>query len=101
MELGANAARTARCGVRRQGDGMEAKHWLAVLSLVTGVPVAAYGLSRGALLVVLAGLALVLAAVALVGQWIAGRNKPQQPIKPAANAAWRLKDEPPPGAPRK
>lgn len=79
---------------------MEARHWLAVLCLVAGVPTAAYGLSRGALLLALAGLALVLTAVALMAQWIAGRNKPQQPIKPAANAAWKMKDEPPPGAPR-
>jgi zinc transporter ZupT len=77
-----------------------AKNWLAVLCLVAGVPLAAHGLANGALLLALAGLALVLAAVALVGQWIAGGNKPQQPIKPAANAAWSMKDEPPPGAPR-
>ncbi len=80
---------------------MEAKHWLAVLCLVAGVPIAAYGLSRGALLLALAGLALVLTAVALAVQWIAGKNRPQQPIKPAANAAWSMKDEPPPGAPRR
>jgi hypothetical protein len=77
-----------------------AKNWLALLCLVAGVPLAAYGLADGALPLALAGLALVLAAVALVGQWIAGGNKPQQTIKPAANAAWRMKDEPPPGAPR-
>jgi hypothetical protein len=79
---------------------MTAKNWLAVPCLVAGVPLAAYGLASGALLLALAGLALVLTSVALVGQWIAGRNKPQQPIKPAANAAWNMKDEPPPDGPR-
>ncbi len=79
---------------------MNAKNWLAVSCAVAGVPLAAYGLASGALLLALAGLALVLFAVALVGQWIAGANKPQRPIVPAANAPWRMKDEPPPGAPR-
>lgn len=79
---------------------MTAKNWLAVSCLVAGVPLAAYGLASGALLLAAAGLALVLAAIALVGQWIAAGNKPQQPIEPAADAAWHMKDEPPPGAPR-
>ncbi len=79
---------------------MTAKNWLALLSLVAGVPLAAYGLADGALPLALAGLALVLAAIALVGQWLAGADRPRQPIKPAANAAWSMKDEPPPGAPR-
>ncbi|MFN3565569.1 MAG: hypothetical protein ACK4V1_06250 [Burkholderiaceae bacterium] len=79
---------------------MSAKSWAAVLCLVAGVPLAAYGLASGAPLPALAGLALVLAAVALIGRWIAGANKPQRPVVPAADAAWRMKDEPPPGAPR-
>ncbi|MEW5879819.1 MAG: hypothetical protein AB1761_05175 [Pseudomonadota bacterium] len=80
---------------------MTAKNWAAVLCLIAGVPLAAYGLAGGASLLALAGLAMVLTAVALLGQWIAGANKPQRPIVPAANAAWRMKDEPPPGAPPK
>lgn len=79
---------------------MTAKDWFAVLCLIAGVPLAAYGLAGGALAWALAGLALVLAAIALVGQRIAGANKPQQPIKPAAESAWAMKDEPPPQAPR-
>jgi CBS-domain-containing membrane protein len=77
-----------------------AKNWLAVLCLVAGVPLAAYGLANGALLLALAGLALVLLFWGLVWHWIAGKARPEQPIKPAANAAWGMKDEPPPGAPR-
>jgi membrane protein implicated in regulation of membrane protease activity len=76
-----------------------AKNWLAVLCLVAGVPLAAYGLAGGMLPLALAGLALVLVALALVAQWIARADRPQQQIKPAADSAWRMKDAPP-GAPR-
>jgi hypothetical protein len=76
---------------------MSSKNWIALLCLVAGIPVAAWGLANGMLLVGLAGLALVLVFVALVVQAIAGASKPmgaEAKIKPAANAAWSMKDEP-------
>ncbi len=76
---------------------MSSKHWLAVLCLVAGIPLAAYGLTHGAWLLALAGLALVLTFWYLVWQWFAGAGKPmgaEGRIRPAANAAWKMKDEP-------
>jgi len=76
---------------------MAPKHWLALLCLVAGVPLAAWGLANGMLLVGLAGIALVFVFLALVLQWMAGAGKPmgaEGKIKPAANAAWSMKDQP-------
>ncbi|MBK9243390.1 MAG: hypothetical protein IPM30_00795 [Burkholderiales bacterium] len=76
---------------------MAPKHWLAVLCLVAGVPLAAWGLANGSLLTGLAGLALVFGFLGLVFQWMAGAGKPmgaEGKIKPAANAAWSMKDQP-------
>ena len=73
---------------------MTGKHWLTVLMLVAGVPIAAVGLARGNLLMALAGLVLLLVFIYLVIQAIVGATKPETPIKPAANAAWGLKDQP-------
>jgi hypothetical protein len=73
------------------------KNWLAVLCLVAGIPLAAWGLSNGMLLVGFAGLALVLVFWALVWRWLAGGGRPmgaEGAIKPAANPAWSMKDEP-------
>jgi uncharacterized membrane protein YkgB len=69
--------------------------WIAVLCLVAGVPIAAYGLAGGGLLLALVGLALVLSFVFLVIEAFVVRAKADAPqIKPAANAAWNLKDQP-------
>ncbi len=76
---------------------MGGRHWLAVACLLVGVPLAAWGLANGMLLVGFAGLALVLAFVALVMQWLAGANRPmgaEEKITPAANPAWAMKDQP-------
>jgi Na+-transporting methylmalonyl-CoA/oxaloacetate decarboxylase gamma subunit len=76
---------------------MSPKHWLALLCLVVGVPLAAWGLANGMLLVGLAGIALVFVFLALVMQWMAGAGKPmgaEGKIKPAADAAWSMKDQP-------
>ena len=76
---------------------MTGKNWLALLCLLTGVPLAAWGFANGVLLLGLAGIALVLVFWVLVWQWIAGTGKPmgaEGEIKPAANAAWAMKDEP-------
>ena len=73
---------------------MTGRHWLTVLMLVAGVPIAAVGLARGNLLIALAGLVLLLVFIYLVIQEIVKAGKPETPIKPAANAAWSLKDQP-------
>jgi len=76
---------------------MTGKHWLALLCLVTGVPLAAWGLANGMLMIGLAGIALVLVFLALVVQWMAGGGRPmgaEGKIKPAANAAWSMRDQP-------
>ncbi len=76
---------------------MNSRNWLALLALVVGVPLAAWGLAEGAWLAAIAGIALVLVFWALVWQWIAGAGKPmgaEGNIKPAANAAWTMKDQP-------
>ena len=73
---------------------MTAKNWLAVLMLVVGVPLAAVGLARGNLLMALGGLVLLLVFIYLVLQAIVGATKSGTPIKPAANAAWGMKDQP-------
>jgi hypothetical protein len=76
---------------------MSGRNWLALLCLVAGVPLAAWGLANGTLLVGLGGIALVLAFLALVSQSIAGASKPmgaEGTIRPAADAAWSMKDQP-------
>jgi len=76
---------------------MKPKNWLALLCLVAGVPLAAWGFANGSLLVGFIGLALVIGFWALVWQWIAGASKPmgaEGKIRPAANAAWAMKDQP-------
>jgi len=76
---------------------MTGKHWLALLCLVTGVPLAAWGLANGWLAVGLAGIALVLVFLALVLQWMAGAGRPmgaEGKIKPAADPAWSMRDQP-------
>ena len=76
---------------------MSPRNWLAVLCLVAGIPLAAWGLANGMLLAGLAGLALVLVFWVLVFQWLSGASRPmgaEGKIRPAANAAWAMKDEP-------
>lgn len=75
---------------------MNSRNWLALLCLLAGIPLAAWGLANGMLLVGLAGIALVLVFWVLVWQWIGGAGKPlgaEGKIKPAANAAWSMKDQ--------
>jgi len=70
------------------------KRWLAAGCLVAGIVLAAYGLSTGGTLLALVGLALIFAFWFFAWQWIANANKPTAVIKPAANAAWSLRDQP-------
>jgi|GEM_PF-935832 len=74
---------------------MTGRNWIAVLCLVAGVPIAAYGLAGGGLLLALVGLVLVLSFVYLVIEAFVAKAKADAPqIRPAANAAWNLKDQP-------
>lgn len=76
---------------------MSGRNWLALLCLVAGIALAAWGFANGALLLGLVGIALVLVFWFLVWQWIAGASRPmgaEAQIKPAANAAWAMKDQP-------
>lgn len=76
---------------------MKSRGLIAVACLVAGVPVAAYGLTYGPWPLILVGLALVLGFVFLAYEWIAGGHRPmgaENQIRPAANPAWSMKDEP-------
>jgi len=71
----------------------------AVLCVVAGIPLFAYGMTGGGLALAIGGLALVLAFVYLLMDAFAARAKADAPkIKPAANAAWNLKEQPPESA---
>jgi uncharacterized protein (DUF58 family) len=72
---------------------------LALLSLVVGIPCAAIGLANGNWLLAILGLVLVWTFAFQVFRWMAKAGKPEVQIKPAANAAWTMKDQPAPGAP--
>ena len=76
---------------------MKSKGLAAVVCLVLGIPALAYGLTTGAWLLIILGFALELVFLYFAWEWIAGANKPmgaETTIKPAANAAWSMKDEP-------
>ncbi|HTT09693.1 MAG TPA: hypothetical protein VMG60_02295 [Burkholderiaceae bacterium] len=73
---------------------MKGRIWLALACLVAGIPLAAYGLAEHVPLLAVVGLALVFAFWFFAWQWIARANKPATPIKPAANAAWNMRDQP-------
>jgi Na+-transporting methylmalonyl-CoA/oxaloacetate decarboxylase gamma subunit len=62
--------------------------------LVVGVPVAAWGLANGSLLLGLLGLALVLVFVFLVVEAMNQASKPKHEIPKSPNAAWSMKDAP-------
>ena len=72
---------------------------LAILSLIVGIPTAAIGLANGSWLWAIVGLVLVWTFIYQVFRWIAKAGQPDVQIKPAANAAWSMKDQPTPGAP--
>ncbi len=70
---------------------------LAIVCLVVGVGLAAWSLASGRLLLALLGFALIFVFLFLVMEAMSKAGKPQGGIKPAANAAWSMKDEPPRG----
>lgn len=74
---------------------MSPRLWIAIACALVGVPLAAYGLAQGGLLIALAGLALVLTFVFFVIEAISGANQPRKEIPKAADSAWNMKDQPP------
>ncbi|HTN48827.1 MAG TPA: hypothetical protein VMK32_05300 [Burkholderiaceae bacterium] len=79
---------------------MNGRVWVAVACLVVGVPVAAWGLANGSLLIGMAGLAAVLVFVYLVIEAINQASKPKPVIPKSETPAWDMKDQPAPGARR-
>ncbi len=70
---------------------------LGVVCLVAGVMLAAWSLASGHLLLSLAGFAMIFVFLYLAIEAMGKAGKPKDPIKPAANAAWSMKSEPPGG----
>lgn len=77
---------------------MTPRVWIAVACLVAGVPIAAWGLANGSLLIGLGGLALVLVFVFLVVEAMNQAARPKHEIPKADNPAWTMKDEAAPTA---
>lgn len=76
---------------------MSGKGVFAIACLIVGIPALAYGLTTGQWLLILVGLVLEMIFIFFAWEWISGANKPmgsETTIKPAANAAWSMKDEP-------
>jgi membrane protein implicated in regulation of membrane protease activity len=71
---------------------------LAVVCLVAGVMLAAWSLASGHLLLALVGFALIFVFLFLAMEAMSKAGKPKDGIKPAANAAWSMKDQPPDGS---
>jgi len=76
---------------------MSARVLIAVVCLVAGVMLAAWALASGHLLLALAGFALIFVFLYLAMEAMSKAGKPKDGIRPAANAAWSMKDEPPGG----
>jgi hypothetical protein len=72
---------------------MTGKQWLAAACVIAGIPLAAYGLAGGGFGFAVLGLALLLVFWYLAWQWLGQAGKPATPIKPAANAAWNMRDQ--------
>ena len=70
---------------------------IAVVCLVAGVMLAAWSLASGHLLLALAGFALIFVFLYLAMEAMSKAGKPKDAIRPAANAAWSMKDQPPGG----
>lgn len=73
---------------------MNARVIAAIACLLVGIPLAAWSLASRQLLLALVGFALIFAFLFLVLEALAKAGKPKQPLKPAANTAWSMKDEP-------
>ena len=66
----------------------------AIACLVVGVGLGAWSLANGQLLLALVGFALIFTFLYLVIEAVNKAGKPKHEIKPAANSAWSMKDEP-------
>jgi formate hydrogenlyase subunit 4 len=73
---------------------MNPRVWLALGCLLVGVPVAAWGLANGSMLLGLLGLALVLVFVFLVVEAMNQASKPKHEIPKSPDAAWNMKNAP-------
>ena len=76
---------------------MSARVLLGVVCLVGGVLLAAWSLASGHVLLSLAGFAMIFVFLYLALEAMAKAGKPKDSIRPAANAAWSMKNEPPGG----
>jgi membrane protein implicated in regulation of membrane protease activity len=76
---------------------MSARVLIGVVCLVAGVMLAAWALASGQLLLALVGFALIFVFLYLAMEAMSKAGKPKDSIRPAANAAWSMKDEPPGG----
>jgi hypothetical protein len=70
---------------------------VAVVCLVAGVMLAAWSLASGQLLLALVGFALIFVFLYVAMEAMSKAGKPKDAIRPAADAAWSMKDEPPRG----
>ena len=76
---------------------MSARVLIGVVCLVAGVMLAAWALASGQLLLALLGFALIFVFLYLAMEAMSKAGKPKDGIRPAANAAWSMKDQPPGG----
>ncbi len=77
---------------------MSGRVWIAIACLVIGVPVAAWGLANGSLMLALVGLAFVLVFVFLVIEAMNRAAKPRYEIPKSDNPAWSMKGDAPSAA---
>jgi hypothetical protein len=70
---------------------------VAVVCLVAGLMLAAWSLASGQLLLALAGFGLIFVFLYLALEAMSSAGKPKTAVRPAANAAWSMKNEPPGG----
>jgi large-conductance mechanosensitive channel len=73
---------------------MNARVIAAIVCLLAGIPLAAWSLASGQLLLALVGFALIFTFLFLVVEAMAKAGKPKEPLKPAATTAWSMKDQP-------
>lgn len=73
---------------------MNARTLAAIACLVVGIGLAAWSLASGQMLLAILGFALIFTFLFLVIEAMNKAGKPKHEIKPAANSAWSMKDEP-------
>jgi hypothetical protein len=66
-----------------------------VVAALAGIALAAGAAANGAWPLQLVGLALIIGCIYVGWTWIAAQSKPPA-IKPAANPAWSMREQPPP-----